>query len=171
MNEEDDTRISARRDDDPTAASSRADSTRMSRRRLAETATRPALPEDDATAEGRRASAAADTAPAAPPRSEPEQTGLLRPPPGLAVPEARRGDFGTAPQHYYPRLRHTQDAAGAGVWPEPPRHVEQPAVLDEAAREDRREAQLVSRRRRTLALVASGVVAVVAAATVALALL
>ncbi|WP_062290580.1 hypothetical protein [Demequina phytophila] len=176
MTGEDETRVSGRRRaarqapaaDDATAASSRrdADVTRLSRRRVAEGATEPAEPPG------------ATTRPAPPPA--PVDDGVLRPPPSLgsrdddATPPApaRAGDFGGAPQHYYPRIRHTQDATGAGVWPEPPRDTGPLAqVLDQPAREARRVADARARRRRRVLAVAGGAGALAAAVGIALALL
>ncbi|MDN4476054.1 hypothetical protein QQX09_09330 [Demequina sp. SYSU T00192] len=178
MTEDHETRVSARRardgqdaPADDTAVSDRAtaDSTRMSRRRIAESATQPAAPDP----------AEISTRPAAdaPRRREDD---VLRPPPDLAaridaadgVPPARAGAFGHSPQHYYPRIRHTQDARGAGVWPEPPRTSDEgPEVLDESGREDRRLAASRSRHRRRALAVAGGIGALAAAVAVALALL
>ncbi|WP_062313349.1 hypothetical protein [Demequina rhizosphaerae] len=178
MTDDHETRVSARRarageepPADDTAVSDRAtaDPTRMSRRRIAESATQPAEP-DPAEVSTRPAD---DRAPR-------REDGALRPPPDLearlrsagGVPPTRAGDFGGSPQHYYPRIRHTQDAAGAGVWPEPPRTTERaPEVLDESGREERRAAAARSRRRRTGLAVAGGIGALAGAVAVALALL
>ncbi|WP_062519353.1 hypothetical protein [Demequina silvatica] len=179
MSGEDETRVSGRRraaseatgTDEATAASSRrdADVTRLSRRRIADGATQPAEPPG------------ATTRPAAPLGTPAD--GILRPPAGLAardddgddhvpVVPGRAGDFGGSPQHYYPRIRHTQDATGAGVWPEPPRDTGPLAqVMDQPAREARRVADARGRRRRRVLAVAGGAAALAAAAGVALALL
>ncbi|WP_062304075.1 hypothetical protein [Demequina subtropica] len=180
----DETHVSARRAARDAEAARQADAlaptdadgeTRLSRRRLAESATQPA------TQPSTEPMDISDTvAPRRRPRSRAEDQ-VLRPPADLASPEedrdaTRSAAFGGPPQHYYPRIRHTQSATGAGVWPQPPRldappTEHQPQVLDAAGRAERTEERLVSRRRRTLALVAGSVVAVAAAVAVALTLL
>ncbi|WP_062318643.1 hypothetical protein [Demequina maris] len=175
MTEDHETRVSGRRAraaaaPDDTVASSRAtaDPTRLSRRRIAESATQPAEPDP----------AEASTRPVA--EAPAPADDVLRPPEDLAgrigdagaVPPPRAGEFGGSPQHYYPRIRHTQDATDAGVWPEPPRTAEPaPEVLDETGRQERRASELRGRRRRRALAVAGGIGALAAAVGVALALL
>ncbi|WP_062389180.1 hypothetical protein [Demequina iriomotensis] len=188
---DDETRLSARRaardpappvadePDDATelAQRRRGDSTRLSRRRIAESATQPQTQPATETSGG-----PADVSDTVAPRRRPRARGedpTLRPPADLAAPSAEGGAhlpgrFGGEPQHYYPRIRHTQSAAGAGVWPEPPRVDEgghAPQVLDAAGRERRREAGARSRKRRVAVLVGASLAAVAAATAVAVTLL
>lgn len=147
-------------DDDHTELSGR---TRPSRRRIAEHDTQPA-PTEPATPP-----TAADA------RGGRDGAGVLRPPPGVVVPPSRAGEFGEQPHHYFPRLRHSQEASPVGVWPSPdlsPRpssggiEVQDSALLDPEARRARDTA---ARRRRAWRIVAAAggtLVAIGAAAAI-----